>query len=61
VVNVRRASRNRSTLRFTLRRLFAFPLPLPITYAVALLLNMAAPVEGLETGETELLPGLSGG
>jgi oligopeptide transport system permease protein len=43
-------------LRFTLRRLLTFPLLLFIIYAVAVLLIMAAPGEGLETGARELSP-----
>jgi len=43
-------------LRFTLRRLLTFPLLLFVIYAVAVLLIMAAPGEGLESGEKELPP-----
>ncbi len=43
-------------LRFALRRLLAFPFLLLVIYACAVLLIMAAPGEGLETGEKELPP-----
>jgi oligopeptide transport system permease protein len=43
-------------LRFTLRRLLTFPLLLLVIYACAVLLIMAAPGEGLESGEKELPP-----
>lgn len=43
-------------LRFALVRLAQFPLLLLVIYAVAVLLVMAAPGEGLESGERELPP-----
>lgn len=43
-------------LRFALRRLAAFPLLLLVIYTTAVLLIMAAPGEGLETGQRELPP-----
>jgi oligopeptide transport system permease protein len=42
--------------RFILRRLLAFPLVLVAVYGGAVLLVMATPGEGLETGEKELPP-----
>lgn len=41
-------------LRFTLRRLLAFPLLLFVIYACAVMLVMAMPGDGLESGEREL-------
>jgi len=43
-------------LRFALRRLLAFPVVLICVYAGAVLLVMAAPGEGLESGEKDLPP-----
>lgn len=43
-------------LRFALRRLLTFPLLLLVIYASAVLLIMATPGEGLESGEKELPP-----
>jgi len=43
-------------LRYTLRRILTVPLVLFVVYAAAVLLVMAAPGEGLETGEKDLPP-----
>ncbi len=43
-------------LRYALRRLATFPLLLAVIYGSAVLLIMAAPGEGLESGERELPP-----
>ena len=43
-------------LAFALKRLLAFPLLLFVIYAAAVLLVMAMPGEGLETGEKDLPP-----
>ncbi|MEW6197620.1 MAG: ABC transporter permease [Planctomycetota bacterium] len=43
-------------LRYALRRLATFPLLLALIYGSAVLLIMAAPGEGLESGERELPP-----